>query len=207
MTVYAEGGKPFVRTAPCEPGAKGQTWTVDLARNRVRHTAFGNYCLTYAPSQPGAMAFMARCAAPGTPTGEAQWFGNCPAPVRIKLRTPSLHYLSEFYRGLYADVERRNKNEVFVYSATTLTFQAQSNHECLDAYADSTGAYHLHTYPCDARNRNQKWKVDASKRQVRHAVHPNLCLADALDTIHQATVAPCDTTAANQHWIVQKWGK
>ncbi|OQR82025.1 hypothetical protein THRCLA_23256 [Thraustotheca clavata] len=117
--------------------------------------------------------------------GTSQWFGACVKPSKVKIHNLSGHYLSEFYTGLFADIERNNHNEIFSYDSS-----------------NDTGSYQLHTYPCDPYNLNQKWTVIAAINQFRHATHNNLCLYDTFQDNRAVTVAPCNVAEPGQQWIM-----
>ncbi|KDO16723.1 hypothetical protein SPRG_17783, partial [Saprolegnia parasitica CBS 223.65] len=68
-----------------------------------------------------------------------------PVPANtISFCSISNRVLSEYYRGLYQDTPKGNKNEQFVYDQASGTLAVQSNGECLDAYAADAG-FKLHT--------------------------------------------------------------
>nr|AIG56216.1 secreted protein [Achlya hypogyna] len=111
------------------------------------------------------------------------------------IRTKQGKYLSEWNTGLYADVWRGNLNELFEIAEGHI--KSVKNGECLDAYKDRYGRAHLHTYPCSAKNKNQRWIVADGK--VRHGAHANLCLdVDPTDEDKKAQVWECFDANDNQ---------
>ncbi|KDO27608.1 hypothetical protein SPRG_06876 [Saprolegnia parasitica CBS 223.65] len=200
LTLFTETATAYVRTDMCT-GGDAQKWSI--AGNAIKSVGPSNYCLTYVPGQAAVVVGVAPC------NGDTatQYFGSCDQstpPKSVRIRSGD-NYLSEFYTGLFANTLKSNRNEVFRYDANAKTLQVQSNLECLDVYQDTSLAYHLHTYPCNLNNGNQKWIVtESGTNRIQHYTYITQCLVDKGDTT--AGVAPCDfsndTSNNKQLWTL-----
>lgn len=110
--------------------------------------------------------------------------------------------VSEYFKGLYQDSSKDNLNEKFVYDESTHQLQAQSNQECLDAYW-SGGQLKLHTWACDAKNKNQQWSV--ANGQVAHRNH-DVCLT-SLPGSNDIGLAACSDRDIRQKFSTSCSGK
>ncbi|OQS06336.1 hypothetical protein THRCLA_01623 [Thraustotheca clavata] len=98
----------------------------------------------------------------------------------------------EWYGLIYADKIDSSPNAQFQYDAASGAIAV--HHQCLDAYSDSNG-FHLHTWPCDANNKNQRWIIESNR--VRHLTH-NICISTTRSSPKLLTVATCNSQDTRQ---------
>lgn len=193
-----------VHTYACSAGNANQKWVFNTRNNAIEHATHKGLCLSNHADKPGQQAFVEPCNG-----GLNQYFANCDDPSKVSVQFQTCYtnsWLSEYYTGLFADKKRGNINELFEYNGWTQQIKVVSNGQCLDAFQDRSKpqGYGLHTYACDANNKNQKWNLDG--KRVTHAVHTNLCLdADPTDDSHGAQVWQCTPYNKNQCWNIHRY--
>ncbi|EQC25285.1 hypothetical protein SDRG_16839 [Saprolegnia diclina VS20] len=197
LDAYAADAGFKLHTWACDATIGNQKWTV--ANNQIVHKTH-NVCLTSIAGKNDVA--LAAC----DPNDIRQRFStSCnDKNVRsyVQIRTKRGKYISEWNAGLYADVGRNNANELFELDNVNQWIKSVSNNgQCWDAYKDSNGVGHLHTYECSTSNANQKWII--ANGQIKHATHANLCLdVDPNDSNHRVQVWDCGNNNDNQKFDV-----
>ncbi|OQS06895.1 hypothetical protein THRCLA_20268 [Thraustotheca clavata] len=194
LDAFWDGSAYKLHTYKCDSTNENQRWSID--NNMISHLTH-KVCVSSVTSSNSIT--LASC----NPNDIRQsWSTSCSSKnvkSYVQLRTKSGKYLSEWNTGIYADTPKSNKNELFELDTANQWIKAVSNGECLDAFLDSDGRGHLHTYACSSSNANQKWIVGNSGKKIRHATHANLCLdVDPNDRDHKAQVWQCYENSDNQ---------
>lgn len=70
---------------------------------------------------------------------------------------------------------------------------------CLDAYQPWNGGI-VHTYKCIETEGNQKWKYDATTKQLKHQTHAGFCLDNDPAQNYKLQLWGCSDNNANQQW-------
>ncbi|KDO28782.1 hypothetical protein SPRG_22171, partial [Saprolegnia parasitica CBS 223.65] len=196
LDAFLDGSNRYqLHTYKCMEGNVNQKWIFNANTNRIEHGTHHGLCVASGPA--GTKARVEMCN-----QSLQQFFSDCDDSATVGLRFQTCYtnsWLSEYDTGLYADKVRNNVNEKFAYDPVAQTLQVGSNGQCLDAFSTGHGKFGLHTFPCDAKNANQKWVLQ--DKLVKHATHPNLCLdADPTDDRHKAQVWDCTAYNKNQCW-------
>ncbi|CAK4082769.1 unnamed protein product [Aphanomyces euteiches] len=76
--------------------------------------------------------------------------------------------------------------------------------ECLDAFQPQDGGV-VHTWTCDATNRNQKWIYDATTSQLRHFTHESFCLDFSYSPPALKKCSAIDDTNLSSQKIQLQW--
>ncbi|EQC26018.1 hypothetical protein SDRG_16165 [Saprolegnia diclina VS20] len=164
-------GEYRVHVYPCEDINRNQYWTIDSARQRIRHLTHPNLCLDVDPTQNNKVQV---------------WTCYLDAPNQRIMVTEDAIKLSAFNgrylasdQGIARFVDVWGEPIEWIVSTVDLTWrwrlQFFSSNECLDAYEPWNGGT-VHTWPCDSNNGNQKWRYDPATGQLRHATHTGFCL-------------------------------
>ncbi|OQS04557.1 hypothetical protein THRCLA_03219 [Thraustotheca clavata] len=118
-----------------------------------------------------------------------------PVPADRRFCSQNQHAISEYNGDLYSDVLRKNDNELFSYDPSTKLIKSKSGGKCLDVSIDGASKYQLHTWDCDASNKNQQWSYDEPGHTIRHLGHSGICLSnDANSPGKKAFVEPCNNS-------------
>ncbi|KDO33857.1 hypothetical protein SPRG_01736 [Saprolegnia parasitica CBS 223.65] len=182
-------GQFRVHTYACDASNGNQAWTIDGARQRIKHRTHPNLCLDVDPTQNNKVQVWS-C------------YDNAPnqrvaiTEEKVKLHTFNGRYLVSG-RGMPQFVSLWGAPFEWVVSNVDMTWRARSDgggDKCLDAYEPWNGGT-VHMWPCDADNANQKWRFDAATGQLRHATHTGFCLDMATTTGAKPHLWTCNSPA------------
>ncbi|KAF0694490.1 Aste57867_14658 [Aphanomyces stellatus] len=118
------------------------------------------------------------------------------------------HYLVNpaTYKALAADggdtiglVKKSPKDasQLWTIDSTSHSVSTDNGRLCLDAFEPWNWG-HVHLWPCDAANANQKWMYDTVTQQLRHMTHTGFCLDMGGPWLWQC-LAPMHPDFKNQH--------
>ncbi|KDO23016.1 hypothetical protein SPRG_11862 [Saprolegnia parasitica CBS 223.65] len=197
LDAYAADAGFKLHTWACDATNGNQKWIV--ANNQIVHKTH-NVCLTSIAGKNDVA--LAACDSNDIRQRFSTSCKDKNVRSYVQIRTKRGKYISEWNGGLYADVGRNNANELFELDSANQWIKSVSNNgQCWDAYKDSNGVGHLHTYACSTGNANQKWII--ANGQIKHATHANLCLdVDPNDANHRVQVWDCGHNNDNQKFDV-----
>ncbi|EQC26017.1 hypothetical protein SDRG_16164 [Saprolegnia diclina VS20] len=183
-------GGDFPQIAPPTFGlatARGAFWTIDSARQRIKHRTHPNLCLDVDPTQNNKVQVWS-C------------YDNAPnqriaiTEEKVRLNAFNGRYLVSG-QGILQFVQIWGVPFEWVVNNVDMTWRARSDgggDKCLDAYEARNGGT-VHLWPCDSNNANQKWRFDAATGQLRHATHTGFCLDMATTTGAKPQLWTCNT--------------